>query len=778
MRFLVITILVVFFGYPAVAQQVQVVRGTVIDQSSNVPVSYANVTVQGKDTLWGAETDSLGSFRIAGVPVGRYDIKVSVVGYQSFAMNEVEVSVSKEVVLTLAIKEATSNLGEVVVRYKANKALPLNNMATVSSRMLSVEEAKKYAGGFDDPARLAASFAGVASNLSSNGIVVRGNAPQYLQWKLEGVEIPNPNHFADLSAFGGGGLTALSANLLANSDFFTGAFPAEYGNALSGVFDLYMRNGNNQKRETTFQWGLIGIDASSEGPFKKGGTASYLFNYRYATLSLLAPLLPENAGGVKYQDFSFKLNFPTRKAGTFSVWGIGLKDRSGADAEKDSTKWVYASDREQSDIHQFMAAAGVSHKYFFNTRTYLRTILSATTSGLDVKADWLTNDLSFVPANAIKNINTDVSLASYLNTKFSSKHTNRTGILLRGMLYNLSLDKSLSPSLPMVSVVDAAGFSSLLSCYSNSSVSLSSRLRMNAGINAQVFTLNGNYTIEPRLGFIWQAGKKSSFAAAYGLHSRLERINFYFNNSLATGQKAVNKNMDFSKAHHFVLGYDLGTSDALRFKAEVYYQYLFSIPVVADSSLSFINMQNDWFFAERLQNTGTGANYGVDLTLEKYLTHGYYFLFTTSLFNSQYRGGDGVWRNTRYNRSYLFNFLVGREWVMGAARQNVFSLNTRVTYQGGDRYSPVNAAASLSAQDVVFDERQAFSAQLPATFTMHLTTSYKINRKHTSHEIAFKILNLTGQKEYYGYNYNYVQRSIDKQEEALFIPNLSYRIEF
>ena len=140
--------------------------------------------------------------------------------------------------------------------------------------MLSVEEASRYAGGFDDPARLVSAFAGVSSNVGNNGISVRGNNPKSLQWKFEGIEISNPNHFADGNVFGGGVLSALSSHNLGNSDFFSGAFPAEYSNALSGVFDMNLRKGNSGKKERTIQIGLTGLDYAEEGPGIKGGKAT------------------------------------------------------------------------------------------------------------------------------------------------------------------------------------------------------------------------------------------------------------------------------------------------------------------------------------------------------------------------------------------------------------------------------------------------------------------------------------------------------------------------
>jgi hypothetical protein len=205
----------------------------------------------GTDPVIGAVSDSDGKFELRNIPVDRYDLEVSYLGFETKMVRELLVQSGKERLIDIGLKESVISLDEIVVRPKDDKSNPANSMGLVSARMFSVEVAQRYAGGFDDPARLASSFAGVSSSIGKNGIVIRGNAPTALLWQLEGAEIRNPNHFADLSVFGGGGLTALSSQVLANSDFYTGAFPSEYGNAMSGVFDLKLRKGNMEKREIT-----------------------------------------------------------------------------------------------------------------------------------------------------------------------------------------------------------------------------------------------------------------------------------------------------------------------------------------------------------------------------------------------------------------------------------------------------------------------------------------------------------------------------------------------
>lgn len=760
------------------AQSTQTIRGTVVDKSSGSPIAFVNVIILDTSPLQGAVTDTLGVFTIQNVPTGRYDLQVSVLGYHRETIWEVLVESGKQTVLNISLTENINELDEVVIKPRINKHEALNPFSTVSSRMLSVEEASRYAGGFDDPARLASAFAGVASSTGTNGIIVRGNSPRYLQWRMEGVEIPDPNHFSNLRAFGGGVLTALSSHMLTNSDFFTGAFPAEYNNALSGVFDMAMRKGNSEETERTIQLGLIGLEASQEGPFKKGGKATYLYNYRYSTLGLLEPVLPDNAESIKYQDISFKFHLPTKKAGVFSLWGVGLIDGASAYPKTDSLKWFYHDDKQEDIIRQYMGAVGLNHNYFLNNTSYIRTTISTTASRIDWKTKALNSINELVPFSKISNLTRDYSLSTFVNKKFGSRHTNRTGVNVRHMHYNLLLNKAENVGDTPVEIVNTRGNSALWSAFSSSSIMLSGKIRLNIGLNGQIFALNNHYTIEPRLGLVYSIGEKQSIGLAYGLHSRLENLNFYFNNSLSTGEREVNKNLDFTKAHHMVLSYDLKLSDILHMKIEPYYQLLYDVPVTMGSSFSFINLHTDWFFSEKLENSGEGRNYGIDLTMERFLSKGFYYLFTASLFDSKYRGGDGVWRNSRFNRNYVMNFLIGKEWNLGSSNQNRLSVNLRFSQQGGNRYSPVDVAATLAREEVVYDESQAFSQQSDPVLNIHFTIAYKINKTNSSREIALKLINVTSQPDFYGYRYNFQTRGIDKDVEKIMIPNLSYKIQF
>ncbi|MFV0331231.1 MAG: TonB-dependent receptor [Dysgonomonas sp.] len=782
-RKLFILILLVAVSSALFAQTGKALRGIVVDNASGETLPSVTITVLNSYPPKGVISDEEGNFSIDNLPVGRYDIQASYIGYEPMTFREILISSAKEVFITIQLKENLNALQEIVIEPKVNKQEPLNNIATASARMLSVEEASRYAGGYDDPARLVTSFAGVAGNVSSNGIAIRGNSPQFLQWRLEGVEIPNPTHFPDITGVGGGILTALSSQVLGNSDFFTGAFPAEYDNALSGVFDMQLRNGNRWDYEHTAQIGTMGIDLSSEGPLKKGGQASYLFNYRYATMALADDLFPGllgNASGMRYQDLSFKLNFPTKRAGTFSVWGIGVIDRFKNSEEEDVNKWETVEDNSSAKFNQTMGAGGIGHKYFFNNSTYLKSALAVSYNKNDLSVDLLDKDMVPTRVNDMEGTNWNVSLSSYLNKKFSSKHTNRTGVKMTRLAYDM--DYNISPSypnafLPMENFAKSDGSTYFASAFTNSTIRLNNELTTNVGLNAQYFHLNKKWNAEFRFGIKWQAQPKHSFALAYGQHSRHEKLDYYFVTTPATGSELVNKKLDFAKAHHVVLSYDWAISENTHLKIEPYFQYLYDVPVARDSSFSIIN-HRDWYLNTALVNEGKGKNYGVDVTFERYLADGYYYLFTASVFESRYTGGDGIWRNTRLNRNYLFNALGGKEWKLGRQKQNILGVNLRLSLQGGDRYSPIDEAASQAEQDAVYDTSKAYEKQLSPAFISNFTVSYKMNKKNLAHEFAIKMINATGYKEYEGHIYNYRKKEVEMSRSAVVMPNISYKIEF
>ncbi len=756
-------------------QLTQSVRGIVTDRASGEPLYPAIVKIDGANI--GSPTDEKGTFILENVPLGRHTVSVSMVGYETAVIKEVLVGSAKEVYLEAGLTEKPVELEELVIKPGIDKAAARNDMALIGARMFSVEEAGRFAGGMDDPARLVSAYAGVASpGISSNGISVRGNAPALLQWRLEGVEIPNPNHFADLDVLGGGFLSALSSNVLGNSDFFTGAFPAAYNNAVSGVFDMRLRNGNNRKYEHTFQLGVLGIDFASEGPVSRKHNSSYIVNYRYSTTQLLENIRGKKGmgGTLGYQDLNFKLNFPTRKAGTFAAWGTGFLDKV-VPVSEDPGQWKYLEDGSLAGARQRSGAGGLSHSYLFgNHKTSLYSTLAVTHLSNSVNEALYDKEGNSNPKTDLDLRTTNFVLTSAVNHKFGARHTNRSGITLTNIRYNMNLDFAPVPGEPLENFAGSADNTYLLSAYTNSRINLGKSFLLSAGVNTQFLALNRHTTIEPRVSLKWQASPKSSFTAGYGLHSRMEKPDVYFVKDENGTQP--NRKLDFTKSHHLMLAYNHRISEDMNIRIEPYYQYLFDVPVANGGSFSLIN-RNDYYITDVLVSKGKGRNYGLDITFERYLTKGLYYMVTGSLFESKYRGGDGNWYDTRYNRRFILNGLIGKEWMLG---RNLLGVNLKSTLMGGKRYTPVDEETTLARPDkkVQYDETRMFSQQFSPMVIGDFSVRYKINRERTAHEFAIKSVNATRQEEYAEHRYNIRTGIIEPYRPVTSLFNVSYRIEF
>ena len=751
----------------------QTIRGRIIDGKSGIPIEYATVGLTDYPTM-GTTTNDAGNFILSAVPVGRHNLKIYCMGYETQIVPEILLTSSKEAYLTIPLTEDIRQLDEVVVYPAINKEKTLNSMAITGGRMINMEEAARFANGFDDPARLVTAFAGVAGEVGSNALIIRGNSPLFTQWRLEGVEIPNPNHFADVAGLGGGFLSALSTHVIGNSDFLNGTFPAEYDNALSGVFDMHMRNGNNMKNENTIQIGQLGVDVASEGPISKKQGSSYLFNYRFSDTKLV------NIQDLtfNYQDLSFKLNFPTHHRGTFSVWGLGLIDRMKTKPEKPSD-WETQFDRQSYKLNMYKYVAGLSHKQQLNHDLFIKSSLAITYSEERATTEQQTYDLETIEVDYTKNIKNEIVLNSYLNKQFGSKHTNRTGITLTAWTYELHQQVSPDYGLnkPMIPFAEGVDESFMLSVYSSSVIDLTRRLSASIGVSGQYYSMNTNMIVEPRLALKWKFGSNHSLAASYGLHSKRERLANHFIYSDTENDKKPNKKLNFSKAHHIGLTWNWNISSDIHFKAEPYYQSLFNIPVEKKTSFSLLN-HRDYFMDRMLTNDGKGRNYGIDLTLERYLRQGYYYMTTLSLFKSEYLGGDKIWRPTRMDRNFMMNLVGGKEWMVGKQKQNMLNINMRLSLQGGERYTPVDEEKSHAVNDIVLDETKAFSKRYHPCFTSDLSASYKINKARMSHEFSVKLLNVTGYTGAHYYEYNEKYNAIKKVRNFGLIPNISYRIQF
>jgi hypothetical protein len=686
----------------------QTLRGQVIDEQSTTPLLGAAVVIKNSAPVIGTITDEKGFFEIKNVPVGRQTIVVSFIGYEPKVVGNVIVNSGKEVYLDIKLTESVVKMDEIkVVANKKEKTL--NDLALISSRSFTLDEAVRYAGSLNDPSRMAANFAGVStSDDSRNDIIVKGNSPNGIIYQLEGITVPNPNHFGTYGA-NGGAVSMFSQNVLSTSDFLTGAFPAEYGNALSGVFDIKLRKGNSKNYENSFTFGMRGIELSTEGPISKQSKASYLVNYRYSTLALFDALsLDFGFPAVPaYQDLSFKLNFPL-KNGYLKVFGLGgLASIDLKDSEVELPEDYFSPD-QPSDIHSGtrMGILGVSHKMFFNESIFGELILTASQAYEEYHIDTLAAD-DYKLATRYRQgdfAENKLSLKYTLNKKFNAKHKTKIGFQADYLGLDFNETKEFSDDNETM----FSGTTSLLSGYAQHLYKLNKSVNITAGIHARYYELSDYFALEPRVSAQFKIDESQSINAGFGIHSQQLPSYVYFIQGMNENGEIYNKyaNANPMLSQHFILGYDKMINENLRFKAEAYYQNLYNIPVEkTPTSWSAVNLGGDFGGfpddLDELVNEGTGQNYGVELTLERFFNKGYYFLLTSSIYESKYKGSDNIERNTAFNGNYVVNALAGKEFKIGKNKENTFAVNFKLTTMGGKRYRPIDKEQTQLQRAVV-----------------------------------------------------------------------------
>lgn len=760
----------------------QTVRGQVLDNQTKTPLTGAVIVLTDSMRI-NDVADENGNFHLKNVTIGRHNVRISMLGYRERQI-PISVTAGKEVVLTVEMEEMVIESKEVVI--VADKTKPNNEMVTVSSRPFSIEETQRYAGSLGDPARMAANFAGVqANNDSRNDIIIRGNSPQGVLWRFNGMDIPSPNHF---SSFGstGGPVSILNNNVLDNSDFMTGAFPSEYGNALAGVFDLRMRNGNNEKHEFMGQIGFNGLELGAEGPLSKNKQASYLLNYRYSTLGLFSKIGINFGTGTaipEYQDLSYKLHLPTNKAGIFSVFGIAGKSYSELlYSKRDTTlKDLFTIAGFDTYYGTKMAATGVSHAYNFGSSAYGKLTIGMTYAATEGRQD----SVSPVTNEPIRYYGQLFSqgkmMVNYtLTKKFNPRNTLKSGVFFENITFTLK-DSLRESDTFFRTLRNSSDDASLVQAYSQWQHKFTDHITLNSGVHYQQLLLNNSYAIEPRIGLKFELPKNQSLSIGSGMHSQMQPIFMYFNRTINTdgSYSETNRDLDFTRSIHGVLAYDKNFGGNVRIKAETYYQHLYDVTVTQNPSVySGVNEGADFNVTniDSLVNGGTGKNYGVELTVEKFYSKGYYYLITGSLFESKYKGSDGIERNTAFNSKYTLNVLGGKEFQLG--EKNVLSLNSKVVLAGGKRYIPIDEAQSLLIGQPAYINSEAYNFKYDDYFRLDLKIAFTRNGKHITQQWAIDMQNLTNRENVFIEVFDPYTRTVKTNYQmGLFIVPM-YRITF
>lgn len=785
------------------AQQItQTIRGTVVDKESNQPLEGVTVAVR-KDTLIlnGTSTDALGNFRLEKIPVGRVDVVVSFVGYKKVFIPNLLLSSGKETVLSVEVESAVETMKEVTIS-GVRRGETINEMAVLSARAFSVEETERYAGSRGDPARMASNFAGVSgTDDSRNDLVIRGNSPFGVLYRVDNVVIPNPNHFAVAGATGGS-VAILNNRMLTTSDFLTGAFPAEFGNAVAGVFDIRMKNGNNERHEYTAQLGIMGAEVFGEGPFSKKNKSSYIFNARYATLEGLVKLgIDIGTEAIpKYEDLQLKLNFPMKNGDNLSVFGIGGYSQINfitSTRLKPEKRDIYASKDQDEYFRAGLGILGVTYTHRVNDHEFSKVSFAVSTQYNKNHFERVIRHVDTASGNFVLDniyrkldyffVNTKYTASFVRNNKISARSAVRYGLVTE-MLQPFFVDSNLLEPQFETSVTDYTwrkrlnirnGVHLLFQPFAQWKYAVTEKLSTIIGLHAQYFTLNHSWSIEPRFSVKWQIKENQSLAFGTGLHSQLLPVYQYFLQD--DNGHIYNQNLDFIRSFHAVLGYDVFFKKDIRIKAEIYYQQLWGIPV--DTFASSYNMLNegsgfDRFFPGKLTNKGLGRNMGVEFTLEKFFTHNWFFMFSASLYDSRLQGSDKKYYNSDFNGNYILNALGTKEFKWGKKRLNTIGIGGKITFGGGQRYTPYDTTLSKLHEDPVVQDAERNKLQFKPYFRFDIKLNYRCNTKRYTHEVGIDLVNVAQHKNTLRIQYVSPQEPAREVYQLGFLPLFYYRLDF
>lgn len=762
------------------AQQfTQTLRGTLRDIETMAPIPEATIMVhrvQDDSLIARAVTDENGEYLLENVEVGRVHITASAEAFTPWIKEDILITSAKEVVQDLELEPTSVTLDAVELTTNTLRGEPINRMSVNSAVTITPEQTSKFAGSWDDPMRVITAYPGVIQqNSGFNNFTIRGNSPVGMLYRLEGLPIHNPNHFAIIGS-SGGFVTQFSSEVLGNSDFFSSVFPAEFGNATTAVFDFRFRKGNSEKREHTFKASLFGLDFATEGPFSKKSDASYLFNYRYSTLGILARVIP--LGGVlpTYQDLSFNVDLPTKKGGVVKVFGVGGLSNYVISSEKDSTQWEEYSDRIERSFGSNSAAMGVALYQPVKDNGFFHAAAGGSVGQYFEKYTFIEDDLSLGERARSEFDDNRFSFTADYNHQFGLRHSNKTGVIFNHVdhrYFNALYDQQIGG---LDTVGNTEGASQYLQAFTQSKFNLTDKLDVTAGVHYLHFMLNNKYSVDPRLGIIFKPNLKSKFSLAYGHHSRVEAMNFYFIRD--EGGNLINENVGLSKAHHGVLSYSRMLTPNLKITTEAYYQHQYDVP--SDTgAYSVLNLFSTLPEGE-LTNVGVGRNFGLEVMLHRFTKKGFYYMVSASLFDAQYKAGDGIWRNSEFNQRFSYNLLAGKEWVLKPKpkKKRLLGINFNFRHSGGNWFNPVDLDASSLYGWTRYDFSDPYSQQRDQLYNLDFTFTQEVIREKITGEFTLSIKNLYSNRAVIVQVYDIDEDNVRDRNDYGTIPYIGYKISF
>ncbi len=680
-------LILIALSLPVFAQS-GIIRGRVFNSINNEPLEFATVKVQGES--FGAYTDTLGAFEITGMPPGLYSIEVTFVGYESKVVSERQVTNSKPVELEFAMLETSTKVKAVEIT-----ASPFNKTeeSPISLRTIGVNEIARSPGGNRDISRMIQSLPGVAGTVAfRNDIIIRGGSPNENRFYIDGIEVPNINHFSTQGA-SGGPVGLINVNFIREVDFFTGAFPSNRGNALSSVMDIKQKTGREDRLGFNATIGSSDLGLTVEGPLSKkttfiaSGRRSYL-GWLFKTLAL--PFLPI------YNDFQFKTRTKFNAKNELTVIGLGAVDNFALNLEADSTD-------EQRYIlgylpvnKQWSYTTGANFKHFF-TNSYL-TVVASRNMFDNSSTKFLNNDESN-PANKILDYNSQeienklrvehnirksgykiVYGANYEYAKYNNRTFNRISTPVGLDTINFQSDLKLHKY---------GFFGNVARNFVDNRLTLALGLRFD-GVNYSKETSNPLDQVSPRFSLSYIIKPRFSFNFNTGIYSQLPAYTILGYRDQAGTLVNKENGVKYIRSKHLVGGFEYNSTFNTRFSVESFYKHYTNYPFLLSQQISLANLGGDFGVVGNapITSTSIGQSYGVELMAQQKLFKGFFGILSYTFVRSEFTDGTGEFKPSSWDNKHIVTTVLGKKF-----KKN-WELGVRWRYYGGTPYTPYDVERS------------------------------------------------------------------------------------
>jgi len=692
MRF--ILAITAFLSAISVFAQSGTLKGRVIDELSNEPVPFSNVALQ--ETTYGAVSDIDGNYEITGIEPGLYNVQASFVGYKTKTIFEVEVFAAKPTVLNIPMEAGATNLEAVEI---TTEVFERNAESPVSLQQIGTNEIQRNPGGNRDISRALQILPGVASSLSfRNDIIIRGGAPNENRFFLDGVEVPVINHFATQGS-SGGPVGILNVNFIQNVDFYSGAFPANRGNALSAVLEFTQKDGNTEGLKGNFTLSATDVGLTLDGPLSDKTT--FIASVRRSYLQFLfgvigLPFLPT------YNDAQFKVKHRINEKNEITFIGLGaldqfeLNESAAQDAETEEEKQEINYILGNLPVNnQWNYTLGANYKHF-SEKGFQNVVLSR--SHLNNKAEKYEQNIE-LPENLILNYESEE-----IENKFRVEHTQRTkgwrlnaGINLEDVTYSNSTfnQTSVDTSLLTVDFSSEINFQRFGFFGSINRSFLEERLLLSFGLrtdwnNWAESMSNPIDQLSPRFSLSYSITSEFSFQANVGRYYQLPPytvLGFRDNSG-----DLVNRDngVTYIQSDHYVAGFQYVFPSNTKISVEGFYKDYANYPFTTRDSINLANLGADFGVIgnEPVVSIGNGRSYGLEFLIQRKLYNGLFGIAALTLVRSEFTDKDGDFVPSAWDNQFILSLTAGKKFAKN------WEIGTRVQVLGGPPFTPVDAETS------------------------------------------------------------------------------------